>query len=400
MELKQYGEKGLKYTREDLEFIPVNRKKLLKIEHGSEDEEVEVFDNDQEKDIAEIRLVHYTEGNLKSFELEKYNADPTVEINTTVVEDEMSIRPPTRKPGVEMEIGDEEMMFTCSKCDDKFVLLSELRHHKLHICGRKYVCSMCGNRFFEEKNRDWHEYKVCEKGLVGMAEKRDEPQFSCKWCNAHFYVENNRDVHENEICREKKSGDEEERKMPENECGFCGEMFFQEEVKDWHVTYDCDNNPNKRRYELPKDEEKKEDKKEKEKDDMDSDKTIELEIEREEKTETEEQKKMCPRCLDIGENVHALMDCEGEEVANAGYKLAFAMRSKTFFEMLEKIDNTEEEWCPVCKEEDCEDPYSCLKQAKFTPVGEENDVVIDVVPKCTKCQKRHPYDVPDECKDA
>ena len=48
-----------------------------------------------------------------------------------------------------------------------------------------------------------------------------------------------------------------------------------------------------------------------------------------EKTEEEieeeenEEMRMCTRCLDVGEDVHNSMDCDKEEIINAGYKLGF-----------------------------------------------------------------------------
>ena len=81
--------------------------------------------------------------------------------------------------------------------------------------------------------------------------------------------------------------------------------------------------------------------------------------------------KMCTRCLSIGYTVHSSQDCDEEEVHNPGLKLAFSAESPNLLRLIKEIEETEEEICPVCKKDTCEDPYACLKEAKFMVVGDD-----------------------------
>ena len=81
--------------------------------------------------------------------------------------------------------------------------------------------------------------------------------------------------------------------------------------------------------------------------------------------------KMCTRCLSIGYTVHSSQDCDEEEVHNPGLKLAFSAESPNLLRLIKEIEETEEEICPVCKKDTCEDPYVCLKEAKFMVVGDD-----------------------------
>ena len=55
---------------------------------------------------------------------------------------------------------------------------------------------------------------------------------------------------------------------------------------------------------------------------------------------------------------------------NPGLKLAFSAESPNLLRLIKEIEETEEEICPVCKKDTCEDPYVCLKEAKFMVVGD------------------------------
>ena len=54
-----------------------------------------------------------------------------------------------------------------------------------------------------------------------------------------------------------------------------------------------------------------------------------------------------------------------------GLKLAFSTESPNLLRLIQEIEETEEEICPVCKKDTCEDPYICLKAGKFIVVGDD-----------------------------
>ena len=96
IEVQKYGRCGLQYEQEELEMIPINKKCLIKIEPVEEEEEnetLDVIDEEGEAEIAAKRSLHFQKGHLRDFKIEKVAVDPKKEINTTVVEDEMSIQP-------------------------------------------------------------------------------------------------------------------------------------------------------------------------------------------------------------------------------------------------------------------------------------------------------------------
>ena len=148
IEVQKYGRCGLQYEREELEMIPINKKRLIRIELVEEEEEKEtldVIDEEGEAEIAAKRSLHFQREHLRDFEIEKVAVDPKKETNTTVVEDQMSIRPRTRyMPEETQEEMPEEMpeesvlldieekgIFECSVCFTRFGLLTELREHKI-----------------------------------------------------------------------------------------------------------------------------------------------------------------------------------------------------------------------------------------------------------------------------
>ena len=119
----------------------------------------------------------------------------------------------------------------------------------------------------------------------------------------------------------------------------------------------------------------------------------ERKVEKGEEQEKEEEGEweMCTKCLEIGKNVHKSVDCMEKQIINAGYKLAVCMKSQNLKKMLELIDTTEEERCPVCQG-DCKDFNMCLKHEKFIKDGD--NFCIEGVEKCGKCGGQHPYNIP------
>ena len=70
-------------------------------------------------------------------------------------------------------------------------------------------------------------------------------------------------------------------------------------------------------------------------------------------------------------------------------------KSQNLKKMLELIDTTEEERCPVCQG-DYKDFNMHLKHAKFIIDG--HDFHIEGVEKCGKCGRQHPYNIPKTCQ--
>ena len=105
IEVQKYGRCRLQYEREELEMIPIDKKCLIKIEPVEEEEEnktLDVIDEEEEAEIAAKRSLHFQRGHLRDFEIKKVAVDLKKETNTTVVEDQMSIRPRTRDTPEEM----------------------------------------------------------------------------------------------------------------------------------------------------------------------------------------------------------------------------------------------------------------------------------------------------------
>ena len=94
--------------------------------------------------------------------------------------------------------------------------------------------------------------------------------------------------------------------------------------------------------------------------------------------------------------MHRSVDCTAKQIINAGYKLAVKMKSQNLKKMLELIDSTEEETCPVC-EGDCKDFNLCLKHVKSIIDGD--NFHIEGVEKCGKCAGHHPYKIPKKCQE-
>ena len=191
--------------------------------------------------------------------------------------------------------------------------------------------------------------------------------------------------------REKKEREENEKKERE-----------ETEKKEREEREKREREENEKKERELKEKKEREEREKKEREEMEKKEREEREKkekEKEEYSEKEEYKRMgmCSRCLDVGEEVHNAIDCENEEVINAGYKLAFATESPNLLKLLKEIESTEEEKCPVCGGNDCEDPYQCLKQARFVMEGE--DFKIEIVERCEKCGKKHPYDVPKDCRE-
>ena len=195
IEVQKYGRCGLQYEREELEMIPINKKRLIKIEPVQEEEEKEmldVIDEEGEAEIAAKRSLHFQRGHLRDFEIEKVAVDTKKETNTTVVEDQMSIRPQTHYMPEEMQEEtpeetpeesllldiEEKGIFECSVCFSRFGLLTELREHKIECdkAEKKFECRICGNRFILEKSRDFHYEKICLKRLQEDERKRKEAE--------------------------------------------------------------------------------------------------------------------------------------------------------------------------------------------------------------------------------
>ena len=81
--------------REEFEMIPIDKKCLIKIEPVEEEEENKMLDVIDEEGEAEIaaKSLHFQRGHLRDFEIKKVVVDSKKELNTTVVEDQMRIRP-------------------------------------------------------------------------------------------------------------------------------------------------------------------------------------------------------------------------------------------------------------------------------------------------------------------
>ena len=122
-ELTKFGEQGIQYNREKLETIPTEGKRVIKIKCSEDgDEEIDVVGDDVMQEIFQLRDEHYANGTLQDFRIELYEADPAVEINTTVAEDEEIISIHPLPPVREME----PQIWKCSKCGESFPLKDEL----------------------------------------------------------------------------------------------------------------------------------------------------------------------------------------------------------------------------------------------------------------------------------
>ena len=204
-------------------MIPINKKRLIKIEPVEEEEENEmlyVIDEEGEAEIAAKRSLHFQRGHLRDFEIEKVAVDPKKETNTTVVEDQMSIQPRTRDTPEEMqeEMPEESVLldieekgiFECSVCFTRFGLLTELREHKIECdkAEKKFECGICGNRFILEKSRDFHYEKICLKRLQEDERKRKE---------AEKKKQDEEDEKKKKEAEKKKQDEEDEKKKQEAE---------------------------------------------------------------------------------------------------------------------------------------------------------------------------------------
>ena len=329
-----------------------------------------------------------------------YEADPRVEINTTVAEDEemISIHPPMR----EME---EPQIFKCSKCGESFPLLSELSTHNLRCpkSRNKFSCSLCGIKFSTDFGCNYHEFHVCLK--MGDIDNK----FKCQMCGADFYIEENFKIHEREVCRRGGIGEDAEHGVGRGveadvgggerqgrlgraefggnlggaelggdlgggdlgnlgggdvECQVGGEMEedvgggempgdVQGEEKEDVVGGEGGGDRKKENLEKTEEyekEEMKEDLEKIEKEEM-KEKKEERQVKKEEEQEKEEEGEweMCTKCLEIEKNVHKSVDCMAKQIINAGCKLAVHTKSQNLKKMLVLIDMTEEERCPVCQ---------------------------------------------------
>ena len=167
-----------------METIPVDHKRLLKIKHSEdEDEEIDVMGDDVMEEIFRLRDEHYENGTLQDFGIEPYEADPAVEINTTVAEDEetISIRPSPHKRNGASNL---EMF----KMRGKFSIEeNELVNHlgKYPKSTNKFPCSLCGIKFSMDFGHDYHEFDICLK--IGEINEK----FKCGVCGVDFYIEQN-----------------------------------------------------------------------------------------------------------------------------------------------------------------------------------------------------------------
>ena len=57
---------------------------------------------------------------------------------------------------------------------------------------------MCGEKFYKEAGRNYHEMNVCfrKKGVQVVERKK----WNCRWCAADFFLEETRDTYERKYC--------------------------------------------------------------------------------------------------------------------------------------------------------------------------------------------------------
>ena len=284
--------------------------------------------------------------------MEPYEANPAVEINTTVADDEeiISILPPVREM--------EPQIWKCSKCGESFPLKNELVNH-LQKCLKstnKFPCSLCGIKFRTDFGRDYHEFD----SFLKMGEINEK--FKCGVCGVDFYIEQNFKIHEREVCGKGGMGEDVECGVGmgveatvgggdlgggdvegmEVEGDVRGGELGGEDVEGTGVEGDSGGG------ELGEDvegmgvegdvgEEGGGDGKEEkiEKEEMKEEKE-EREVEKGDKQEKEEECEweMCMKCLEIRKNAHRSVDCTGKKIINEGYKLAVSMKSENLKKML------------------------------------------------------------------